>query len=150
MSHSPPSLPAPPGETTLNEGRCYFRLAGEFDPAALTTRLGVEPTEAWRRGERNPGRDLPRCSLWKFGVADVRAEVVDIEAMSLAVVTPLEPSAAAIAEAARDWDLHVSLVVALYFSPDERLSTPIVVFPPRVIAFLAQVGGCIDVDTYLL
>ena len=34
-----------------NQQYAYFALAGEFDPAELTARLGVTPTESWAKGD---------------------------------------------------------------------------------------------------
>jgi hypothetical protein len=33
-----------------NEQYAYFTVVGSFDPAAITTRVGVEPTQLWRQG----------------------------------------------------------------------------------------------------
>jgi hypothetical protein len=34
-----------------NQQYAYFALEGDFDPAAITARVGVQPTECWRRGD---------------------------------------------------------------------------------------------------
>jgi hypothetical protein len=47
--------------TKDNEAYAYFSLA-EFteDPAEITKRVGVEPTEFWKKGDVNPKTNLER------------------------------------------------------------------------------------------
>jgi hypothetical protein len=37
-----------------NEYRAYFTLVGDFDPSAITTALGIQPTRCWSKGDLNP------------------------------------------------------------------------------------------------
>lgn len=39
---------------TRNEQYAYLSLHGDIDPAEITSQIGLSPTEAWRKGERNP------------------------------------------------------------------------------------------------
>ena len=34
-----------------NEVYAYFTITGDFDPAEITQRVGVEPTDAWMKGD---------------------------------------------------------------------------------------------------
>jgi hypothetical protein len=53
--------------TKDNEQYAYFTVVGDFDPNAITSRLGLEPSESWIRGSRNERthheRKLSRWSL---------------------------------------------------------------------------------------
>ncbi len=56
----------------LNQYRAYFTLVGEFDPAEITSRLGLAPTESWKKGARNPRTHFERNhSRW---ILDSRLE----------------------------------------------------------------------------
>ncbi|HWY99432.1 MAG TPA: DUF4279 domain-containing protein [Edaphobacter sp.] len=53
--------------TRPNEYRAYFTLVGEFDPADISTRLGLEPTSSWKKGDLNPKTQLERKhSRWNL------------------------------------------------------------------------------------
>jgi Domain of unknown function (DUF4279) len=50
-----------------NECYAYFSLVGEFDPADVTSRLAVTPTQSWQKGEltdRGWERNHSRWSLF--------------------------------------------------------------------------------------
>lgn len=34
-----------------NQQYAYFALEGDFDPADITAKVGVQPTKCWRRGD---------------------------------------------------------------------------------------------------
>ena len=53
----------------LDENRhyAYFGVADGFDPAEITARVGVEPTESWRRGDLcSRTRRERKFSRWKL------------------------------------------------------------------------------------
>lgn len=131
-----------------NEGRVYFGLSGDFDPIFLTGMLGLEPTQAWARGAKDPVRVLPRCSLWDYSSETVVGEIVDIYEMTEALVVQLEPFAERIRDTVTRLRLSAVLQVVLHISTDDSVSTPAIGFSPRVVRFVAEVGASIDVDTY--
>lgn len=48
-----------------NKQYAYFSLHGDFDPATITSRVGVKPTEIWRKGDLHPRNRLERkLSHW--------------------------------------------------------------------------------------
>ncbi|MFC1833600.1 DUF4279 domain-containing protein [Thermodesulfobacteriota bacterium] len=130
-----------------NSGRVYFGLRGNFTPAELTEAIGIQPTSAKMKGERVAGK-LPACSLWAYSSEETEGEIVDVYALSSKVVRALEPYADRIATEVQKRDLSAVLQVVLWISTDDEISTPVIGFETEVIAFLHQVGGTIDIDTY--
>ena len=53
-------------ENRLATVSTYFEIAGDdFDPAACTRRLGLEPTDSWLKGQlKSRGRVPVRQSAW--------------------------------------------------------------------------------------
>ncbi|MBX9622502.1 MAG: DUF4279 domain-containing protein [Gemmataceae bacterium] len=47
-----------------NEQYAYFALWGEFEPADVTARVGVPPTECWRNGDVCPRQMERKFSRW--------------------------------------------------------------------------------------
>ena len=43
-----------------NEQRAYFFFVGDFDPAEVSARIGIEPTRFWKKGDVNPKTQLER------------------------------------------------------------------------------------------
>lgn len=131
-----------------NEGRVYFCVKGQFDHRALTEFIGLGPTSAWNRGEKDVERDLPKCSLWEYSTARV-VEEMDVHALAEWLVEQLEPYEEKIKAAIQQWQLASVLQVVLRISMDEQLSTPAIGFSPRVIRFAGNVGAAVDIDAYL-
>jgi hypothetical protein len=131
-----------------HRGRVYFGLKGDFSPDDVTDLIGLTPSQALKEGERNPERGVPKCSLWDFSLPEVVGEQVDIYDLSEKLVDLLEPHEERIAEAVERWNLTATLQVVLDFAVHEAISMPPIGFSERVIRFLADVGGGIDIDTY--
>jgi hypothetical protein len=50
-----------------NQQYAYFSVSDGFDPAEITKRVGVRPTESWRRGDICPRRQMERkFSRWSL------------------------------------------------------------------------------------
>jgi hypothetical protein len=53
--------------TRPNEQYAYFTVSGEFDPETITKALKLEPTEAWKKGDRNETTHYERkFSRWSL------------------------------------------------------------------------------------
>jgi hypothetical protein len=125
-----------------NEGRVYFALIGsDFDPESLD--LGIRPTKTRRRGD-----PYPKDSSWILSTDKVVSDVVDIYAMSSALIESLLPFEEKIVAAMTAHQLVAVLEVVLTISVDDSVSTPAIGFDTAVVSFIARVGGSIDIDTY--
>lgn len=62
-----------------NEQYAYFTVTGYFDPADITERVGVAPTESWRKGDVHRGNRFERkFSRWSLhSRLDKTAELED-------------------------------------------------------------------------
>jgi len=50
-----------------DEHYAYFKISGDFDPAEITARVGVQPSESWKRGDICPKRQVERTfSRWRL------------------------------------------------------------------------------------
>jgi hypothetical protein len=130
---------------SVNEGEVYFALKGDcdFDPSIITERLGVQPTRVSRKGDPKP-----KTTNWVVSSGKVKAELIDVYALSSKVVTALMPRADAIRKLMRELDLSAVLQVVLRVTMDDTKSMPAIGFDPETIRFLAEVGASVDVDTY--
>lgn len=131
-----------------NECYVYFALDGEeFDPDDVTSLLGITPTFVKRKGERIPGK-VPRCNSWALSTETVVDEVIDVGAMAASIIKELRPKAALINKAKKIFGAISRLEVVVTITTDDKQSTPAIGFEAEDVAFLAEVGAYIDVDTY--
>ena len=131
-----------------NECRVYFALNGsEFDPADITSLLGVVPTTTKKKGEKIPGR-LPKYSSWQLSTADIKAETIDVYSLASEISNILAAKTHKILEAIKVYDVSPRLQVVLSISTNEEESTPAIGFEVETIKFLSDIGCFIDIDTY--
>lgn len=131
-----------------NEGRVYFSLVGDdFEPGEISAFLGIKPTSTKKKGSRVPGK-LPRVSSWEISTENVVNGYVDVYELSTQIIQILKPKKDEIIQAMNRFNLKPHLEVVLWFSTDEKHSTPAIGFEVETIQFLAEIGAYIDVDTY--
>jgi Domain of unknown function (DUF4279) len=129
--------------TRPNEYRAYFTLVGEFDPADISRRLGLEPTSSWKKGDLNPRTQLERKhSRWNL---DSRFEQsASLEEQVADVLKQLKPCSAAIRDLRVTVDGGMQLIGYFYthypgFGLDDG-----------ILSELAQLRLGIDCDFYYL
>ena len=131
-----------------NEGRVYFALDGDdFDPDSLTDYLGIEPTSIMRKGARIPNK-VPVRNSWAVSTENIVNEYIDVFDMACEITKQLIPKQELIIKAIQEFDLVPRLEVVLWFSVNEKHSTPALGFDSETIKFLGEIGAFIDVDTY--
>jgi hypothetical protein len=126
-------------------GEVYFALYSEkaFEPNDVTRLLGIEPTSV-----RHKTADC-RIAMWQLSAGKVVDDAIYVDRLTAALVDRLRPHAKQIGTAKEQLGLEAVLEVVLTFPGDDSASTPAITFDRDVIAFLAEVGAYIDVDTYL-
>ena len=128
----------------------YFGIHGEFDPDLLAAEIGVKPTMSMAKHARVPEKQLPRHSLLRFAqtYADDSAGFTDIYELSESVYRQLKDYKKQIASAVKVHSVEATFQVVLYFPVSDDISTPAIGFSKEVVAFIAEVGASIDIDTY--
>jgi hypothetical protein len=130
-------------------GEVCLNLFGDaFDPDEVSQYIGLVGATVRRKGERRPEVPLPRVSAWSFSTGKVEDEVIDVYAMSEALIAKLAPCVHKIVEVKEKFGLTCVLQVVLWIDQDETKSMPAIGFEHTVIDFLKTVGGTIDIDTY--
>jgi hypothetical protein len=129
--------------TKDNEQYAYFTVTGDFDPKTITERMGIQPSESWKKGERNERTHYERkFSRWSLNSrldhsATLEAHVQD-------VLNQARDHAVAVQEIGREFNCWVQLVG--YFHNDY----PGFGLGSESIAGLAQLNVGIDCDFYYL
>lgn len=124
-----------------NSQYAYFTLVGDFDPAAISAQLGLEPTESWVKGSLHPRtqreRQFSRWSLKSRLSPDSALEqhVTD-------VLAQLDGHETAVVAASREFNGRMQLVGYFF------LEYPGLCLPSAAVAQLGALGLSLDCDFY--
>jgi hypothetical protein len=129
--------------TKQNEHRAYVTFVGDFDPTDISSRLGIEASRAWKRGELNPLTQMERkSSRWCL---DSRLnESASLEKHVNDVLQQIQPHALKISEFAQNFE-GVMQLVGYFHSPFPGFG-----LEKEVVSQLSQYGLGIDCDFYYL
>jgi hypothetical protein len=129
--------------TKDNEQYAYLTVVGDFRPESVTAKLGLEPSEVWKKGDRNERTHLERkLSRWSI---DSRLErSASLEDHVRDVLKQVLPNADQIRQVATEYKVWVQLVGFFHnnypgFGMDREL-----------ISGLAQLNVGVDCDFYYL
>jgi hypothetical protein len=130
-------------EDTLPIVKALFRLRdAPFDPDEVTRRLGLEPTRTYRAGEPIArGIGSQRGDGWLIQVGP--CETLEIAP----ILRELRDRVAVAPSLVREVCADLGLTPAIYCSIEltSRLA-PSAAIPPDTIAWVAELGGAIDMD----
>ena len=126
-----------------NEQYAYFSLVGEFDPEMVSSRVGLTPSRAWRKGEVNPKTQMEwKASRWCL---DSRLDRMrPLEEHVGDVLQQMSANVSAFVEAAQEFGGVLQLVGYFY------TSYPGFGLDKKTVQDLARFGLEIDCDFYFL
>jgi hypothetical protein len=126
-----------------NESYAYFAVSGEFDPALITSRTGVSPTDSWRKGDLHPRtRRERKFDRWELQSRLARTEPLELHIAD--VLAQLEQSPLEFARLAKD---HNGLMQLVGYFHEEY---PGLGFDAALVACLAKFNLSMDFDFYAL
>ena len=127
----------------LNEQYAYFTVTDSFDPEEITRRVGVIPSDSWRKGDLHPRTKLEcRFSLWSLRSRLPRSE--PLEAHIKDVLARLDQNSEEFAEVSKDYGGCMQLVG--YFHE----GYPGLLFDADLVTGLAKYSLSVDFDFYYL
>ena len=129
--------------TKENEQYAYLTIAGDFDPDAISARLGLKPTACWQKGEVNPRTGYERTSS-RWSLRSRVAASSELEEHVRDVLEQTREKAEAIREIGREFKCWVQLVG--YF----HAVYPGFVLDHDLIGGLAAMNAGLDCDFYYL
>lgn len=114
-------------------------------PTLLTEKLGIEPTQAWAKGDDVIGKDLKRKdSLWLLST--VYQESLDVNESIALLMDILKPEKNALQEIKRLYDVKYTLEIMIKIRDEEA---PAIYFNTNCIQFINDIGAEIDIDLYV-
>lgn len=126
----------------------YFALNGDnFDPQIVTERIGINPTDKWKKGDKGKYKPTIDYSCWELSTAKGK-EYIMVESLVNEVIGQLFDKIEIINELKNQFDLHSVLEIVLYIDTNEGQSTPALGHDLKTIEFLYRTQTRTDVDIY--
>ena len=126
----------------------YFALHGEnFDPNIVTKKLGIEPTNAWKKGDLGQYLSTLNYSCWKWSTEKVNESTV-IDKLVDEVVEKLKDKIEIINNLKDEFHLESTLVIVMQIDTNPEASTPALGYDLKTIEFLYRTRTVTDVDIY--
>ncbi|MBY0227803.1 MAG: DUF4279 domain-containing protein [Gemmataceae bacterium] len=126
-----------------NQQYAYFAVCEGFDPAEITARVGVPPTESWRQGDVCPRTRMERKSS-RWSLCSRLARSQQLEDHIADVLVQLGANPGAFAEVSREFGGVMQLVG--YFHREY----PGLHFERAITEELAKYSLAVDFDFYYL
>ncbi|MCT6926187.1 DUF4279 domain-containing protein [Metasolibacillus sp.] len=125
----------------------YIKLAGndDFPLNEVTARLQIEPTEAWRVGDKvRPNSPLERFyTCWLYKIGPVKS--LDVDDVLVPLYERFHSKVDSINALKEQYDLSVRIVVVIEIENGEK---PALTIAPTFSQFASSMGAEIDIDLY--
>lgn len=132
----------------LNNSHVYFTLTGDnFDPKVITDRIGIEPIESWKKGEKGKYNPRLEYSCWKISTAK-GLEYIELDKLVNEIVEKLFDKIEIINELKNQFQLESTLEIVLYIDFNPENSTPSLGHELKTIEFLFKTKTTTDIDIY--
>jgi len=126
-----------------NEQYAYFTVTDSFDPDDITKRVGVKPTDSWRKGDLNPKNRMER-KFSRWNLASRLDKTADLEDHIRDVLAQLDENAGAFQEVSLSFGGCMQLVG--YFA----VQYPGLSFDRAIVEGLSKYSLSVDFDFYWL
>ena len=126
----------------------YFALTGDnFDTDEVTNRLGIRPTNSWRKGDKGFYKSALEFAMWELST-DKGKEYILIDNLVDEIVSKLYNKIEIINDLKKQFQLNSVLEIVLYIDTNEDNSTPALGHDLKTIEFLYRTQTKTDVDIY--
>jgi hypothetical protein len=133
-------------------GKCnsyvYFALKGEdFDHKIITDRIGIEPTEFWKKGAKGKYNSILKYSGWILSTSKGK-EYIEIDKLVDEIVNALKDKVEIINQLKSEFRLDSVLEIVMDIDINPEKSTPALGHDLKTIEFLYLTKTTTDVDIY--
>jgi len=126
----------------------YFALKGnDFDPNEITKRIGIIPTDSWRKGDKGKYNLNIQFACWQLSTEKGKEPLL-IDTLVDEIVNKLYDSIDIISELKTELHLESVLEIVMYIDTNPETSTPALGHDLKTIEFLYRTKTTTDVDIY--
>ncbi len=133
------------GGCALNSCYTYFTIVGDFNPAEITEKLGLEPFEFWQKGDKHVNGISHTFSRWSIGKCSDYDVIVSNQMQK--TIEPLIEKIDLLNEIREKYEVGYCIEVVPEIYTDE--STPVLAPSLEVIDFCHATRTEIDIDLYV-
>jgi hypothetical protein len=132
----------------LGNSYVYFALKGDdFDPKTITNKIGIEPSDSWRKGEKGKYKPELEFSCWELSTEKGK-EYIEIDNLVNEIVAKLFDKIEIINDIKARLELVSVLEIVLYIDTNPDISTPALGHDLKTLEFLYKTGTITDIDIY--
>ena len=124
--------------------RLVFELRGSFDPSLVTHEVTLEPSEAWRKGDKGKFKALKQYDYWCLDSGYINT--LDISEVSGGIYDKLKQKKT---EFSKLISVHELTVVFSVIAKIDRTNTPSISFSEEIVKLASEFGASFDIDLYL-
>lgn len=132
----------------MTENSCYtyFRITGNFDPDVITERLGLQPDQFWKIGDKRRDGTVFDFALWEFG----RCEEYDVNVQNQmhTTIAPLLNKTSLLNEIRNEFEVGFTLEIVPTVYVDNI--NPCLAPSLEVIDFCYATRTEMDIDLYIM
>jgi hypothetical protein len=118
-----------------------FTIQDSFDPAEITRRIGIDPTECWRKGDLHPKSGVKR-KLSRWSLFSRLARTAELEDHVKDILAQMDQKPEAFQSVSKEFGGHIQ--VSGYFNTEE----PSFHFDQRTVEALAKYSLSVGFDFY--
>jgi hypothetical protein len=131
-----------------NNSYVYFAFKGDnFDPNEITERIGIKPTEIWRKGDKGKHHPSIEYSGWQLS-SEKGQEKIEIDILVDQVVSMLYDKMEIINELKVRFNLESVLEVVMDVDINAKTSLPALGHNSKTIEFLFKTKTTTDIEIY--
>ncbi len=131
-----------------SETYVYFALTGDnFDPKIITDRIGIEPTDSWRKGDNGKYNPSLYNSCWQLST-DRGKEYIEVDKLVEEIISRLNDKIDIINQLKDEFQLDSVIEIVLYIDTNPDQSTPAIGHDLNTIEFLYRTKTKTDIDIY--
>lgn len=132
---------------TKTQVRVYLSIFGDSFPLEdITEKLGIEPSNTYRKGDRIPNRSsklLRKETSWHLDTG--YQESFDVEEQLQQIIMPLQNKVSIIQEIKQTYSVVCKFYIVIIM---EEGDTPSLYLDKDVINFVSSIGAEFDIDLY--
>ena len=124
--------------------RFVFELKGDFSPDVISSRVSLQPTEVWRKGDVGKFKVAKQYDYWSLDSGYVNT--LEIYEVSESIYANLKQKKAEFTKLISETNLTAVFSIVAKIDGD---NTPSISFPEEVVKLASELGASIDLDLYV-
>lgn len=124
--------------------RISFELKGDFNPQEITQKIGLEPSETWKKGDKGKYKGIRQYDFWCLDTGYINS--VSIDEISKGIYNLLKLHREKIAKLISDCGITSVFQIVAKIDGD---NTPSIFFSEDIVKLASEFNSYFDIDLYV-